>query len=65
MSKMMWRALPLLAVVALAAGCGSQECSTTSDCADKGADYVCASTRCVLPLVPDAGPACTPACDRA
>ena len=65
MAKMTWRALPLLALVALAAGCGSQECSTTSDCAGKGADYVCANTRCVLQLAPDAGPACTPACSGA
>jgi hypothetical protein len=62
-SKILSLGAALLAVLALA-GC-SHECTHDSDCATKGTGYVCYLSSCQLkaqPLVPDAGPTCSPAC---
>lgn len=57
------RRLWLVFAAALAlAGCDcGRECTSNSDCADQGPNYVCQAGRCV-DATPDAGPQCSPAC---
>lgn len=54
--------LGALALVAFAAGCSSDECSTASDCADKGSNFVCTNGTCVQHTPMDGGTSCNPAC---